>query len=44
MWSFVGSKKNKQWIWLALDTKTMLLRQLPMPTPTELRGDSLHVN
>ncbi len=22
MWSFVGSKKNKQWIWLALDTKT----------------------
>jgi len=22
MWSFVGNKKNKQWIWLALDTKT----------------------
>jgi hypothetical protein len=19
MWSFVGTKKNKQWIWLALD-------------------------
>ena len=22
MWSFVGNKKNKQWIWLALDTET----------------------
>ena len=22
MWSFVGSKGNKQWIWLALDVKT----------------------
>jgi len=22
MWSFVGKKGNKQWIWLALDTKT----------------------
>jgi len=22
MWSFVGNKENKQWIWLALDTKT----------------------
>ena len=22
MWSFVGDKKNKQWIWLALDTQT----------------------
>ena len=22
MWSFVGNKNNKQWIWLALDTKT----------------------
>ena len=21
-WSFVGSKGNKQWIWLALDAKT----------------------
>ncbi len=22
MWSFVSNKKNKQWIWLALDTET----------------------
>lgn len=22
MWSFVGKKKNKQWVWLALDTGT----------------------
>ena len=22
MWSFVGCKRNKQWIWLALDTNT----------------------
>ncbi len=22
MWSFVGSKKNQQWIWLALDVST----------------------
>jgi insertion element IS1 protein InsB len=22
MWSFVGSKANKQWIWLALDVET----------------------
>lgn len=22
MWSFVGNKKNKQWIWLALDVNT----------------------
>ncbi len=22
MWSFVGNKKNKQWIWLALDIET----------------------
>lgn len=22
MWSFVGSKKNKQWIWLAIDADT----------------------
>lgn len=22
MWSFVGKKKNKQWIWLALDIET----------------------
>ena len=22
MWSFVGSKKNKQWIWLAIDQTT----------------------
>jgi IS1 family transposase len=22
MWSFVGTKKNKQWIWLALDIET----------------------
>lgn len=22
MWSFVGNKDNKQWIWLALDVKT----------------------
>jgi hypothetical protein len=22
MWSFVGNKGNKQWIWLALDTNT----------------------
>lgn len=22
MWSFVGNKNNKQWIWLALDVKT----------------------
>ncbi len=22
MWSFVGNKSNKQWIWLALDVKT----------------------
>ena len=22
MWSFVGNKENKQWIWLAIDTKT----------------------
>ncbi|MBC6477856.1 MAG: IS1 family transposase [Hormoscilla sp. GM7CHS1pb] len=22
MWSFVENKENKQWIWLALDTKT----------------------
>jgi hypothetical protein len=22
MWSFVGSKANKQWIWMALDTET----------------------
>jgi insertion element IS1 protein InsB len=22
MWSFVGKKKNKQWIWIALDRKT----------------------
>ena len=22
MWSFVGNKANKQWIWLALDTAT----------------------
>lgn len=22
MWSFVGSKRNKQWIWLALDADT----------------------
>jgi len=22
MWSFVGNKGNKQWIWLALDVKT----------------------
>ena len=22
MWSFVGNKKNKIWIWLALDLKT----------------------
>lgn len=22
MWSFVGSKSNKQWIWLALDVET----------------------
>jgi len=22
MWSFVGSKKNKQWIWIAIDAKT----------------------
>lgn len=22
MWSFVGSKGSKQWIWLALDAKT----------------------
>ena len=21
MWSFVSNKKNKQWVWLALDTK-----------------------
>jgi insertion element IS1 protein InsB len=23
MWSFVGKKKNKQWIWIALDRKTL---------------------
>lgn len=22
MWSFVGSKANKQWIWFALDVET----------------------
>ena len=22
MWSFVGNKKNKQWVWLAIDTET----------------------
>jgi hypothetical protein len=22
MWSFVGSKENKQWIWIAIDTTT----------------------
>ena len=22
MWSFVGKKANKQWLWLAMDTKT----------------------
>jgi IS1 family transposase len=22
LWSFVGSKKNKKWVWLALDTRT----------------------
>lgn len=22
MWSFVGNKRNKQWIWLAIDTET----------------------
>lgn len=22
MWSFVGNKENKQWVWLALDTET----------------------
>ena len=22
MWSFVGSKKNKQWIWIAMDAKS----------------------
>ena len=22
MWSFVGNKKNKQWVWLALNTET----------------------
>jgi len=22
MWSFIGNKKNKQWIWLALDIET----------------------
>lgn len=22
MWSFVGNKSNKQWIWLALDVET----------------------
>jgi IS1 family transposase len=22
MWSFVGNKHNKQWIWLALDADT----------------------
>jgi IS1 family transposase len=22
MWSFVGNKKQKQWLWLALDRKT----------------------
>ena len=22
MWSFVGSKQNKQWIWLAIDADT----------------------
>jgi hypothetical protein len=23
MWSFVGSKKNKQWVWIAMDAKSM---------------------
>jgi hypothetical protein len=22
MWSFVGSKENKQWIWIAMDAKS----------------------
>ena len=22
MWSFVGAKSNKQWIWLAMDVET----------------------
>ena len=22
MWNFVGSKENKQWIWIAMDTKS----------------------
>jgi hypothetical protein len=22
MWSFVGNKKNKQWIWLSIDRKS----------------------
>ena len=22
MWSFVGSKENKQWVWITMDTKS----------------------
>jgi len=22
MWSFVGSKENKQWVWIAMDAKS----------------------
>jgi IS1 family transposase len=25
LWSFVGSKANKQWVWLALDAETRLI-------------------
>jgi insertion element IS1 protein InsB len=25
LWSFVGKKVNKQWVWLALDVETRLI-------------------
>ncbi len=41
MWSFVGKKKNKQWLWIALDVKSRQILSFHVGKRTKLDGKNL---
>ncbi len=41
MWSYVGNKKNQQWLWLVMDTKTRQILAFQIGDRTKKTGESL---
>jgi insertion element IS1 protein InsB len=41
MWSFVGKKTNKQWLWLAMDAKTRQVIAFHVGDRSRKSGDQL---